>query len=109
MTCLCRYQGVNWQDKAQWHCNSDESPYKESHYDGINVDPLEVLFVKVGAVQTAEQPQQLARRNTSGAACASLPRSRVHAPTFSSCRHMHAGEGAAAGATLWRNAEGREV
>jgi hypothetical protein len=45
---LCSYQGVNWQDKSQWHCNSDESPYKESHYDGINVDPLEVLFVKVG-------------------------------------------------------------
>ena len=53
MTRLCRYQGVNWQDKAQWHCNSDESPYKESHYDGINVDPLEVLFVKVGRVDTA--------------------------------------------------------
>jgi hypothetical protein len=44
---MMRYQGVNWQDKSQWHCNSDESPYKESHYDGINVDPLEVLFVKV--------------------------------------------------------------
>lgn len=44
---MYRYQGVDWQNHTNWRCNADESPYKESHYDGINVDPLEVLFVKV--------------------------------------------------------------
>ena len=63
MTHLCRYQGVNWRDKTQWHCNSDESPYKESHYDGINVDPLEVLFVKVGGVDTAAAETALLPKN----------------------------------------------
>lgn len=54
-TPCCRYQGVNWRDKQQWHCNADESPYKESHYDGINVDPLEVLFVKVRDLSCLKQ------------------------------------------------------
>mmetsp|Transcript_3206 Transcript_3206/g.9295 ORF Transcript_3206/g.9295 Transcript_3206/m.9295 type:complete len:532 (-) Transcript_3206:1175-2770(-) len=44
---MLRYQGVDWQNRTNWRCNADESPYKESHYDGINVDPLEVMFVKV--------------------------------------------------------------
>lgn len=76
--CLCRYQGVDWRDKAQWHCNADESPYKESHYDGINVDPLEVLFVKVGlphrpllqlCVQSQLSPVVASTAQTRGARC----------------------------------------
>jgi len=43
----CRYQGIDWRDSKYWECNGDESPYKELHNDGVSLDPLEVVFVKV--------------------------------------------------------------
>lgn len=30
-------------------CNAGRNPIQEAFYDGVNVDPLEVLFVKVKA------------------------------------------------------------
>jgi len=42
-------QGVDWRDKRAVGCNAGRNPIQESFYDGVNADPLEVLFVKVKA------------------------------------------------------------
>lgn len=42
-------QGIDWRDKRARGCNAGRNPIQDSFYDGINVDPLEVLFVKVKA------------------------------------------------------------
>ncbi|KAK9841148.1 hypothetical protein WJX74_000759 [Apatococcus lobatus] len=44
---MLRYQGIDWRDKENWACNERFSPYAEHHYDGLSLDPLEVVFVKV--------------------------------------------------------------
>ncbi|GAX76065.1 hypothetical protein CEUSTIGMA_g3508.t1 [Chlamydomonas eustigma] len=44
---MTRYQGVDWRDPAHWGCNERLSPQGEYFYDGITLDPLEVMFVKV--------------------------------------------------------------
>lgn len=42
-----RFQGVDWRDQAAWSCNAGLNPYGEKMYDGIDVNPIEVLFVKI--------------------------------------------------------------
>jgi hypothetical protein len=44
-------QGVDWRDPAvQDHaCNGELNPLQPGFNDGINVDPLEVMFIKVKA------------------------------------------------------------
>ncbi|GFR43780.1 hypothetical protein Agub_g4894 [Astrephomene gubernaculifera] len=44
---MTKYQGLDWRDKANWDCNARYSPQSELTYDGISLDPLEVMFVKV--------------------------------------------------------------
>lgn len=44
---MLRYQGVDWRDKATWGCNAGINPYAEYMYDGVNISPFEVMFVKV--------------------------------------------------------------
>lgn len=44
---MMRYQGVDWQDTRNWACNKKANPYGEHYYDGISLNPFEVLFVKV--------------------------------------------------------------
>ncbi|KAI7836092.1 hypothetical protein COHA_010020 [Chlorella ohadii] len=44
---MMRYQGVDWLDQANWHCNKRANPYGEHYLDGISLNPFEVLFVKV--------------------------------------------------------------
>ena len=44
---MLRYQGVNWRDTSHWQCNGGLNPYAEWMYDGINLSPFEVIFVKV--------------------------------------------------------------
>lgn len=44
---MMRYQGVDWRDKSNWQCNAGFSPYAENHYDGLSIEPLEAVFVKV--------------------------------------------------------------
>lgn len=44
---MLRYQGVDWRDKANWGCNAGINPYAEYMYDGVNISPFEVMFVKV--------------------------------------------------------------
>ena len=46
---MLRYQGIDWRQKENWNCNERFSPYAEHHYDGLSLDPLEVVFVKVCA------------------------------------------------------------
>ncbi|KAK9848558.1 hypothetical protein WJX84_002458 [Apatococcus fuscideae] len=43
---MARYQGVDWSDEHNWGCNSRVNPQGEGYYDGISLDPLEVMFVK---------------------------------------------------------------
>ncbi|GMH41199.1 hypothetical protein BSKO_09109 [Bryopsis sp. KO-2023] len=44
---MLRYQGVDWRRKENWNCNDRMNPYLAKNYDGVFVNPLEVLFVKV--------------------------------------------------------------
>ena len=46
-----RYQGVDWRDKSNWHCNQRVNPYGEYYNDGVSLNPYEVMFVKVKAHQ----------------------------------------------------------
>jgi hypothetical protein len=47
--CPWTLQGVDWRDPRAQGCNAGRNPIQESFYDGVNADPLEVLFVKVKA------------------------------------------------------------
>ena len=40
---------MDWRDPRAQGCNAGRNPIQESFYDGVNADPLEVLFVKVKA------------------------------------------------------------
>ena len=42
-------QGLDWRDPALPACNAGLNPIQEGFYDGIDVNPLEVLFIKVWA------------------------------------------------------------
>ncbi|KAK9835058.1 hypothetical protein WJX81_007588 [Elliptochloris bilobata] len=44
---MLRYQGIDWTDTANWNCNAGLNPYAEHTYDGVPLNPLEVMFVKV--------------------------------------------------------------
>ena len=44
---MLRYQGVNWRSKEALDCNAGLNPIQNNFNDGINVDPLEVMFIKV--------------------------------------------------------------
>ena len=40
-------QGLDWYALKALACNNGQNPIQNSFYDGINVDPLEVMFIKV--------------------------------------------------------------
>lgn len=44
---MLRYQGIDWTNLDTWDCNARVNPYGENYYDGITIDPFEVVFVKV--------------------------------------------------------------
>ena len=48
---MARYQGMAWQGNRQeidrLGCNADLNPIQPGFYDGTDVDPMEVMFVKV--------------------------------------------------------------
>lgn len=48
---MARYQGMNWQKNLDIveniGCNADMNPIQPGFYDGTDVDPMEVMFVKV--------------------------------------------------------------
>eukprot|EP00775_Hariotina_reticulata_P012780 gene12780-12909_t len=44
---MLRYQGVDWRDRDNWDCNAKLTPTSEFGCDGVSVDPLEVMFVKL--------------------------------------------------------------
>ncbi|EFN53576.1 hypothetical protein CHLNCDRAFT_136762 [Chlorella variabilis] len=52
---MLRYKGVDWRDPAvQDHaCNGELNPLQPGFNDGINVEPLEVMFIKVKAAMLA--------------------------------------------------------
>ena len=40
---------MDWRDARASACNGNRNPIQQDFYDGINADPLEVLFIKVKA------------------------------------------------------------
>ena len=40
---------MDWRDARTSACNGNRNPIQQDFYDGINADPLEVLFIKVKA------------------------------------------------------------
>lgn len=48
---MLRYQGINWRKLRgyvlEFACNGAMNPLQPKFYDGIDIDPLEVMFVKV--------------------------------------------------------------
>ena len=52
---MSRYQGVDWRSPATWQCNQRVPPDYENHYDGISINPYEVVFVPVKAASAASQ------------------------------------------------------
>lgn len=50
---MARYQGMDWSRRGQLAtiedigCNADMNPIQPGFYDGTDVDPMEVMFVKV--------------------------------------------------------------
>jgi hypothetical protein len=44
---MLRYQGVDWRNRSNWGCNAGINPYADHMYDGVNISPFEVMFVKV--------------------------------------------------------------
>ncbi|EIE24703.1 hypothetical protein COCSUDRAFT_14419 [Coccomyxa subellipsoidea C-169] len=48
---MSKYQHVDWTNTSNWNCNAGLNPYAEFAYDGLVLNPLEVLFVKVKGFQ----------------------------------------------------------
>lgn len=47
---MTRYHGIDWRKESNWQCNAAVNPYVELHYDGISLNPYEVMFVKVKGI-----------------------------------------------------------
>jgi hypothetical protein len=43
---MLKYKGVDFRDKDSWECNKGFNPLYVHAYDGTEVNPLEVMFVK---------------------------------------------------------------
>lgn len=50
-TLLARFQGIDWQDGANWHCNGGVRPDVDLSYDGVSVSPFEAVFVPFDAAK----------------------------------------------------------
>jgi len=44
---MTRYRGVDFRDKAFQRCNAEYNPAVTDFNDGLNLDPFEVVFIKV--------------------------------------------------------------
>lgn len=47
---MLKYHGVDFRDASKWGCNGRIDAHWEGHYDGISLDPLEVMFVRLDHV-----------------------------------------------------------
>jgi len=45
-TLLSSYQGVDWANKQNWHCNGYAFPSRENSYFGMSMHPFETIFHK---------------------------------------------------------------
>lgn len=54
-TLMSRYQGVDWSLPGTWQCNQRVPPDLERHYDGISINPYEVLFVPIKSSYASSQ------------------------------------------------------
>jgi hypothetical protein len=41
------YEGIDWSDSREWHCNNFKHPSRRGSYFRISIRPLEVIFHKV--------------------------------------------------------------
>ena len=48
---MLRYRGVDWRDMSSWDCNRRVNPVIELAYDGLNLHPLEIMFVSLSSAQ----------------------------------------------------------
>ena len=48
---MTRYKGVDWRDMSTWDCNRRINPVVDSAYDGLNLHPLEIMFVPLTSAQ----------------------------------------------------------
>ncbi|MCJ1464019.1 hypothetical protein MMC07_002629 [Pseudocyphellaria aurata] len=60
-------QGLDWREPQANACNAGLNPIQNLFYDGINVNPLEVLFIKVIS-QRPNMPPYNAATNCKSAA-----------------------------------------
>lgn len=69
------FQGVDWRDPRAGACNGVRNPIQQNFYDGINADPLEVLFIKVKSSmrQAGWEHVTQVRRSTATCAIQNLP------------------------------------
>jgi hypothetical protein len=44
---LKAYEGIDWSDHTNWHCNNYKHPSRRDTYFGISIHPFEVVFHKV--------------------------------------------------------------
>ena len=52
---MSRYQGVDWRSSSSWQCNQRVPPDFEFHYDGISINPYEIIFVPVKSSTSANR------------------------------------------------------
>lgn len=45
--CTCRYQGVDWRNSSYHGCNQRRNPSAPLGNDGLDLSPMEVMFVVV--------------------------------------------------------------
>eukprot|EP00892_Ulva_mutabilis_P003939 jgi/Ulvmu1/1917/UM012_0077.1 len=45
-TLMAKYGNVDWHDRANWNCNDQVHPSRHGTYDGISMNPYEVVFLK---------------------------------------------------------------
>jgi hypothetical protein len=62
---MLRYQGVDWRNKSNWGCNRGGSPIAPGNHFGADLDPLEVVFVKLKDKQLSWETSRRAVAYTS--------------------------------------------
>lgn len=81
---MAKYDGVDWTDRATWHCNDNVHPSRHGTYDGISMHPYEVRAGSAAqcSVACVQRGRCLRERCDGGGAvlgCASAARAADHA------------------------------
>lgn len=52
---MLRYAGIDWHQHHNWGCNARLAPDGEFAYDGVQLDPYEVLFVSMNKLRLQQR------------------------------------------------------